>query len=42
MPKIKNSITKFLKTNPDFVVEPAIDDKLLISVAPGGYLNRIK
>ena len=39
-PKI--AVAEFLKTNSDFVVETAIDDKLLISAAPGGYLKRIK
>ena len=38
----KTAVAEFLKTNSDFVVETAIDDKLLISVAPGGYLKRVK
>jgi len=38
----KTAIAEFLKTNSDFVVETAIDDRLLISAAPGGYLKRIK
>ena len=38
----KTAVAEFLKTNSDFVVETAIDDKLLISAAPGGYLKRIK
>ena len=38
----KTAVAEFLKTNSNFVVETAIDDKLLISVAPGGYLKRIK
>ena len=39
---LKIAITEFLKINSDFVVDQAIDEKLLISAAPGGYLKRIK
>ncbi len=38
----KTAVAQFLKTNSDFVVDQAIDEKLLISAAPGGYLKRIK
>ena len=38
----KTAVAEFLKTNLDFVVDQAIDEKLLISVAPGGYLKRVK
>jgi len=38
----KTAVAEFLKINSDFVVTTAIDDKLLISAAPGGYLKRIK
>jgi len=38
----KTAVAEFLKTNSDFAVDQAIDEKLLISVAPGGYLKRIK
>ena len=38
----KTAVAEFLKTNSDFVVDNAIDEKLLISVAPGGYLKRVK
>ena len=38
----KTAVAEFLKTNSDFVVDRAIEEKLLISVAPGGYLKRIK
>jgi len=31
-----------LKTNSDFEVDRAIDEKVLISAAPGGYLMRVK
>ena len=35
-------MVEFLKTNSDFVVDYSIDEKLLISAAPGGYLRRVK
>jgi cephalosporin hydroxylase len=38
----KTAVDEFLKINDSFVVDTAIDDKLLISVTPGGYLKRIK
>jgi cephalosporin hydroxylase len=38
----KTAVAEFLKTNSDFVVDHAIDERLLISVAPGGYLRRVK
>jgi len=38
----KTAVHKFLSTNPDFVIDKTIDNKLLISVAPDGYLKRIK
>ena len=38
----KTAVAEFLMTNFNFVVDQAIDEKLLISVAPGGYLKRIK
>ena len=37
----KTAVVEFLKTNSDFVVEKEIDDKLLISAAPGGYVKRV-
>jgi cephalosporin hydroxylase len=36
------AVIEFLKENPDFEVDHSIDDTLLVSVAPGGYLKRIK
>jgi len=36
------AIAMFLAKNRDFVIDREIEDKLLISVAPGGYLKRIK
>ena len=38
----KTAVSEFMKTNSDFVVDYAIDEKLLISAAPGGYLKRVK
>lgn len=38
----KTAVAEFLASNKDFDVNTAIDNKLLISVAPGGYLKRIK
>jgi len=38
----KTAIDEFLKNNDDFIQDLQIDNKLLISVAPGGYLKRIK
>ena len=31
----------WLGKNPDFQVDSAMDNKLLVSVAPGGYLRRL-
>jgi len=38
----KTAVHEFLKNNNDFVVDDFIDNKLLISVNPQGYLKRIK
>ena len=38
----KTAVAEFLKTNSDFVVDYSIDEKLMISAAPGGYLKRVK
>ena len=38
----KTAVFEFLKKNDQFVIDTAIDNKLLISVAPSGYLKRIK
>lgn len=38
----KTAVWDFLKMNQDFEIDKNIDDKLLISVAPEGYLKRIK
>lgn len=38
----KTAVFEFLKTNSDFEIDKQIDNKLLISVAPDGYLKRVK
>ena len=38
----KTAVAEFLNTNSDFEIDRSIDNKLLISVAPGGYLKRRK
>ncbi|MEO8111803.1 MAG: cephalosporin hydroxylase family protein [Ginsengibacter sp.] len=38
----KTAVFEFLKKNKNFTIDKNIDHKLLISVAPGGYLKRIK
>jgi cephalosporin hydroxylase len=36
----KTAVWEFIKTHPAFAINQHIDNKLLISVAPGGYLKR--
>ena len=38
----KTAVHEFLKSNDAFEINHSIDNKLLISVAPEGYLKRIK
>lgn len=38
----KTAVNEFLRENNSFEIDTSIDNKLLISVAPGGYLKRIK
>jgi cephalosporin hydroxylase len=38
----KTAVQEFLNQNKNFKSDTTIDNKLLISVAPGGYLKRIK
>ncbi|HEX2535568.1 MAG TPA: cephalosporin hydroxylase family protein [Chitinophagaceae bacterium] len=38
----KTAVYSFLKDNPQFVIDERIDNQLLVSVAPEGYLKRIK
>jgi cephalosporin hydroxylase len=38
----RTAVREFLKDHPEFLVDERIDHKLQISVAPGGYLKRIR
>ncbi|MEO5947603.1 MAG: CmcI family methyltransferase, partial [Chitinophagaceae bacterium] len=38
----KTAVHEFLKSNDSFEIDHSIDNKLLISVAPEGYLKKIK
>lgn len=38
----KTAVWEYLKNNPDFEIDKQIDHKLLISVAPDGYLKRVR
>jgi len=38
----KTAVWEFLKSNPDFEIDKSIDNKLLISVAPDGYLKKVR
>ena len=38
----KTAVRAFLKENDNFKIDKSIDNKLLISVAPDGYLKRIR
>lgn len=38
----KTAVLKFLESHPEFEVDSSIDHKLLISVAPQGYLKRTR
>lgn len=38
----KTAVHAYLKSHPEFEIDKQIDDKLLISVAPDGYLKRIR
>ncbi|MDZ7804400.1 MAG: CmcI family methyltransferase [Thiohalophilus sp.] len=37
----KTAVWEYLKSHPEFTVDKQIDNKLLISVAPDGYLKRV-
>ena len=37
----KTAVFDYLKSHPEFQIDDGIDNKLLLSVAPGGYLQRI-
>jgi cephalosporin hydroxylase len=38
----KTAVQEYLKTHPEFEIDKQIDHKLLISVAPDGYLRRVE
>ena len=38
----KTAIKQFLNENDDFIIDKDIQNKLLITVAPDGYLKRVK
>jgi cephalosporin hydroxylase len=38
----KSAVFEYLKTHPEFEIDHDMDNKLLISVAPQGYLKRVK
>jgi cephalosporin hydroxylase len=38
----KTAVREFLRSNDHFIINEEIDNKLLVSVAPSGYLKRIK
>ena len=38
----KTAVWEYLKSHPEFEIDQAIDNKLLISVAPSGYLKRVR
>jgi cephalosporin hydroxylase len=38
----KTAVWEFLKNNSDFEIDYKIEDKLLITVAPDGYLKKVK
>jgi len=38
----KTAVRTYLQAHPEFEVDSTIDDKLQITVAPGGYLRRVR
>lgn len=38
----KTAVEEYLRSHPEFEVDHQMDDKLLVSVAPGGYLRRAR
>ncbi len=38
----KTAVREYLKTHPEFEIDKSIENKLLITVAPEGYLRRVK
>ena len=37
----KKAVHEFIRTHPDFVIDSALENKLMITVAPSGFLRRI-
>jgi cephalosporin hydroxylase len=38
----KTAVWEFLKRHPEFEIDKTIENKLLVTVAPDGYLKRVK
>lgn len=38
----KSAVSRYLASHPEFEVDAAVDHQLMISVAPGGYLKRVR
>jgi len=38
----KTAVWEYLKTHPEFEIDKSIPDKLLLTVAPDGYLKRVR
>jgi cephalosporin hydroxylase len=38
----KTAVWEYLKTHDEFIIDKSIQDKLLITVAPDGYLKRVR
>jgi cephalosporin hydroxylase len=38
----KTAVHEYLKSHDEFVIDKSIQNKLLITVAPDGYLKRVK
>ncbi len=38
----KKAVWEYLKSQPEFEIDKSIENKLLITVAPDGYLKRVK
>jgi cephalosporin hydroxylase len=38
----KTAVREYLRAHPEFEVDRTIEDKLLVTVAPGGYLRRVR
>jgi cephalosporin hydroxylase len=38
----KTAVREYLKTHPEFEVDRVFENKLMITVAPSGYLKRVR